>query len=159
MPLAFLFLKQDVVYRTVAILLAMLSDGLDGYFARRYQQSSRLGTLLDPLMDRLFVFFVIGVLMQEEAVSLWQVGALVCRDLSVLLFGFYLLFTGSISTYRFRAIWCGKATTFFQFLVFLSLTFGYKVPSFIFLIFILLGAMALIELYISKEETRSPMKG
>ena len=47
-PLAILFLKGGVLVRAVAIILAMLSDGLDGYYARRYSQCSKIGTLLDP---------------------------------------------------------------------------------------------------------------
>lgn len=150
-PLAFLFLKQDVSIRAVALILAMLTDGLDGFLARRFQLSSRFGTLLDPLMDRFFVFFVIVVLLGEGTIGFWEVLALVCRDISVILFGFYLVFSGKLTRYRFKAIWCGKATTFLQFLVFLGLTLNIAIPPFTYTLFILLGLMALIELYLSKE--------
>ena len=42
------------IYRLLAVLsfaLAALCDGLDGYVARRYNQSSELGAILDPLAD------------------------------------------------------------------------------------------------------------
>jgi CDP-diacylglycerol---glycerol-3-phosphate 3-phosphatidyltransferase len=150
-PLAFLFLKDDVVYRTIALILAMASDGLDGYLARRYKQSSAFGTLLDPIMDRFFVFFLIGIFMNEGSLGLWEVSTMVCRDFSVALFGFYLVFSGQLAGYRFRAIMCGKVTTAFQFLVFLGITLGYAIPPFVFSLFLILGFLALIELYLSKE--------
>ncbi|MGA8165444.1 MAG: CDP-alcohol phosphatidyltransferase family protein [Waddliaceae bacterium] len=152
LPLAFLFLNQHLMGRAIAIFLAMFSDGLDGFLARKYRQSSQLGTLLDPLMDRFFVFFVVGVLYQEGKLSALEVSTLICRDLSVLLFGCYLVLTGKLTTYRFRAIWCGKVTTFLQFMLFLGLTFQIEIPSFVFVIFVFFGALVLVELYLSKEK-------
>lgn len=154
LPLALLFLQHEIAYRAWSIILAMISDGLDGFLARRYQQSTKIGTLLDPLMDRFFVFFVIGILLQEGQLAPWQACTLLCRDISVILFGFYLVFTGKLTSYRFRAIWCGKATTFLQFVVFLALTFQFSVPSPVYFLFVFLGVLALVELYISKESTR-----
>jgi len=151
LPLALLFLKQDPSYRLSALSLAMISDGLDGFLARRYRLSSRVGTLLDPLMDRFFVFVVSYILMKEHQLALWQAGTLFCRDLAVLLFGLYLVCKGKLTTYRFRAIWCGKATTFLQFLVFFGIIWGIAIPHVFFSLFILLGILALLELYISKE--------
>ncbi|HEY4832532.1 MAG TPA: CDP-alcohol phosphatidyltransferase family protein, partial [Waddliaceae bacterium] len=129
----------------------MASDGLDGFLARRYRLATPMGTLLDPLMDRFFVFFVIAVLMQEESFTIWQASALLCRDFAVLLFGLYLVFSRKLTSYRFRAIWCGKVTTFLQFIVFLILSLECKIPSWCFLTFVLLGLFALIELYLSKD--------
>lgn len=150
-PLALLFLKQNTVSRILVIILAMLSDGLDGFIARRYRLATPFGTLLDPLMDRFFVFFVIGILLQEGSLTTWQACTLLCRDFAVLLFGLYLVFSRKLTSYRFRAIWCGKVTTFLQFVVFLLLSLGFNMPSWFFLTFVLLGLFALIELYLSKD--------
>jgi len=143
------------MYRTLVILLAMISDGMDGFLARRYRLSTKIGTLLDPLTDRFFVFFVIGILFHESTLSLWEIATLICRDFSVLLFGLYLVFTGKLTTYRFRAIWSGKVTTFLQFVVFLGLTLHFEIPSYLFGIFVFLGVLALLELYISKEDSKA----
>ena len=151
LPLALVFLKQNVLFRVIAIILAMITDGLDGYLARKYKQSSAFGTVLDPMMDRFFVFFLIGIFFNEGSLGFWEASTMVCRDFSVMLFGFYLVFTGKLSSYRFRAIWCGKVTTTFQFLVFLALSLGYIIPPVVYTLFIVLGCLALIELYLSKE--------
>lgn len=152
MPLAFLFLKQDMATRALIIAVAMISDGLDGFLARKTQTASKVGTLLDPLMDRFFVFFVIGVFLKENQLSLFEAVALLCRDFSVLLFGCYLVVKGKLATYRFRAIWCGKATTFLQFIVFFIITFQIPFPPAFYLVFYFIGLLALLELYLSRKE-------
>lgn len=151
-PLALLFLKQSIWTRGVAIILAMITDGLDGYIARRFGSISRFGTLLDPLMDRFFVFFIIGTFISENQLSYVDASALICRDFSVMLFGFYLVFTGKLPKFRFRAIWCGKVTTSLQFLVLLAMTFQLPIPEYTYSIFIVLGVLALFELYLSKSD-------
>ena len=151
-PLAFLFLKQNLWYRSSAIILAMFTDGLDGYIARRFGSISRVGTLLDPIVDRFFVFFIIGTLLSENRLTLFDASVLICRDFSVILFGLYLVLTGKLSKFRFRAIWCGKVTTSLQFLVLLAMTFHFHIPPYVYSIFVVLGFLALVELYMSKTD-------
>lgn len=153
-PLAFLFLKQEITWRLTALILAMLTDFLDGYLARRNQWQSRLGTLLDPLTDKFFVFMVLFTLIDENRLSFWEAGAMLCRDLSVIVFGVYLALRGYLARYQFRAIWCGKVTTTLQFLVLLALTLGYEVSVMIYGSFIFLGILALAELYLSPHEIK-----
>lgn len=134
--------------RAVAVCFAMVTDGLDGYIARRYKMTSPVGTFLDPLMDKFFVLFVVVTLIGEERISVPETVALFCRDFSVILFGLYLAISSKLGDYRFRSIWCGKATTFLQFLVLLALTFGFAIPNYFYFIFIGLGLLALVELYL-----------
>jgi cardiolipin synthase (CMP-forming) len=79
--------------RIVALLafsLAALSDGLDGYVARRYNQRSELGAILDPLADKLLLVSGIILLSLDSGkyffrIPLWLTGAIISRDLLVLL--------------------------------------------------------------------------
>lgn len=155
-PLAFIFLNENLTLRLFALTIAMLTDFLDGYLARRNQWHSRLGTLLDPLTDKFFVFMVLFTLIGEHRLSLWEAGAMLCRDLSVIVFGVYLALRGYLARYQFRAIWCGKVTTTLQFMVLLALTLGYEVPSILYGSFIFLGILALAELYLSPHEITTP---
>jgi phosphatidylglycerophosphate synthase len=150
-PLAFLFLVQNIYLRAFAILAATLTDGLDGYLARKKGWISRFGTLLDPLMDRFFVLFIIGVFLMEGTLEPWQAIVLLLRDGAVILFGIYLVLSGKLATWRFRAIWCGKVTTFLQFIFLFLVTLGHPVPDLFYALFIIFGMMALVELYLSKE--------
>ena len=67
----------------LAVLLLMVSgftDFLDGWIARRYHQISRLGQLLDPLADRLYIFATLLGLGLRDIVPWWLVALLVGRD-------------------------------------------------------------------------------
>lgn len=56
------------------------SDWLDGVLARRLNQVTRLGQMLDPFADRLFIFVTLIGLAWREVVPLWLVVAIVARD-------------------------------------------------------------------------------
>lgn len=153
-PLALCFLQENPLYRTIALLVALITDGLDGYIARRYGQTSRLGTLLDPLTDKFFVILVGTVFVQEGRLTLIEAAMLISRDFSIFFFGCYLLLRSHFSQFHFRAIWCGKITTVLQFGVLFALIWGVVIPPLAFGIFIMLGILALIELYLSPYELR-----
>jgi CDP-diacylglycerol--glycerol-3-phosphate 3-phosphatidyltransferase len=149
-PLALPFLYDDSFYRSLALILAMMSDGLDGYFARRYNQTSRAGAWLDPLSDKFFVAFVLVILLNENRLLPWEALTMLCRDFAVFLFSCYLFWQGQLSKYQVRAIWCGKVTTAMQFAVLLGLIYHTVFPPAIFIIFIILGLLSLGELYIQR---------
>lgn len=130
----------------MALLLALLSDGLDGWIARRTSSVSKIGTLIDPLTDKFFVLMALSLFIRQDKISLFEAACFICRDFSVLLFGFYLMVKGLFMNYKLRAIWCGKVTTFFQFMVLLALSLGYQIPSEVYTVFLLLGVLALFEL-------------
>ncbi|MBX3581556.1 MAG: CDP-alcohol phosphatidyltransferase family protein [Rhizobiaceae bacterium] len=73
-------LTDDWKLAFAAFVLAGVSDGVDGFIARRFNQRSRLGSYLDPMADKLMlvsVFVVLGVL---QELPLWLVIAAVSRD-------------------------------------------------------------------------------
>ncbi len=158
LPLGLFFLTHDIYTRTIVVVLALLTDGLDGYIARRYRQTSLFGTLLDPIMDRFFVMFTISILFFENKISYGESLTLFSRDFAVFLYGCYLMIRGKLSRVHFRAIMIGKATTFFQFLVILALIFHVQIPSFIYTLFVVLGFLALAELYLTSSHSRSQTK-
>ena len=151
-PLALLFIFENPYYRALAIILAMATDGLDGYLARKYHKTSQIGAFLDPLMDKFFVFFAVSMLILEGDLRLWEAIALISRDFAVLIFGLYLALQGTWSNFQFRSIWSGKITTTLQFFVLLGLTFQLTIPLYIFWCFIVLGILALFELYFIEQQ-------
>jgi CDP-diacylglycerol--glycerol-3-phosphate 3-phosphatidyltransferase len=80
-------------HRILALLsfaVAAVCDGVDGYIARRYNQMSELGAVLDPLADKLLL--VSGVVLltfdhrpQLEVIPLWLTGIIIGRDVVILL--------------------------------------------------------------------------
>ena len=155
-PLAFLFLIENSTFRILAILLAMLTDSIDGYLARRCKAVSRFGAILDPAMDKFFVFFALTILFLEKKLELWQSCSMISRDFFLLLFGLYLSLTGHWESYRFTSIRWGKVTTALQFLVLIGLTLGITFPSYFYCIFILFGLLAFIELWQIKKNSSLP---
>lgn len=146
LPLAFCFLSENVFVRCFALILAGISDVLDGYLARKLQKMSYLGTILDPIMDKFFVLFALGVFISEGQITIWDALAMLSRDIALLCFGSYLSLKGTLPTYRFRAIWWGKASTFLQFIVLIALACYFTIPPYVFATFIAIGVCALIEL-------------
>ena len=68
--------------RAIWLLIAAgLSDYLDGKIARRFNQFSRLGQLLDPAADRLYIAATLVALVVRDGLPLWWAVALVGRDL------------------------------------------------------------------------------
>ena len=69
-------------YLAIAILvIAGATDYLDGKLARILNQSSRLGELLDPLVDRLYIASVVIGLTIREVIPFWLLLLLIARDL------------------------------------------------------------------------------
>jgi CDP-diacylglycerol---glycerol-3-phosphate 3-phosphatidyltransferase len=146
-PLAFLFLQESASLRILAIVLAMITDSIDGYLARRSQSSSRFGAILDPTMDKFFVYFALSVLFLEGRVNLPQTLALLSRDFSLCLYGAVMLITRRWKTIQLQAIRWGKVTTAFQFLVLIAIVGGISFPWPIYALFVIMGYFAFIELY------------
>ena len=61
----------------------MLTDYLDGYFARRRNQVTRLGILLDPIADKLLTAAAFLSLVEMDAVPAWMVMIILGRELAV----------------------------------------------------------------------------
>ena len=144
-PLALVFLQDNPSLRALAIFLAMITDGLDGFLARRYQWKTIFGTIIDPIADKFFVFFALFILISEQPIETWKVLAMLSRDFAVVLFGLYLALSGTLSKQKFKAIWCGKITTALQLLVLVGLTYKIEIPIYVFFFFIIFGIMALVE--------------
>ncbi len=64
----------------IVIVVSSVSDFLDGIIARRFGQITRLGQLLDPAADRLFIFAAVIALAVREVVPWWIVAVIVGRD-------------------------------------------------------------------------------
>jgi len=93
-------------YRLIAFLcfaIAAISDGIDGYIARRYNQISELGKIIDPLADKLLLVSAVVLLsMNNEPhlrpIPIWLTATILSRD-AILIIGLLLIHYV-----------CGKAT-------------------------------------------------
>ena len=70
-------------WATGLFIVAMTTDWFDGRIARRRGYSSSLGTLLDPVADKLLVMSVLVVLLDQDVFAGWMVVAIVAREFLV----------------------------------------------------------------------------
>ena len=108
------------LHRLLAIFsfaVAAILDGVDGYVARHYNQWSELGTVLDPLADKLLLVSAIVVLSFDHGsrlvmIPLWLTGIIIGRDLLLCLGVVVVRFTVGKVTVRPRIT--GKIATVLQ---------------------------------------------
>jgi CDP-diacylglycerol--glycerol-3-phosphate 3-phosphatidyltransferase len=97
----------------VALLIfwvAAATDLLDGYLARRWGQVTTIGTLLDPIADKLLVSAALISLVQVRVVPGWLVVLLVGREFAVS----GLRSIAAVEGYTIKASELGKTKTFWQ---------------------------------------------
>ena len=66
------------------MFLAGLSDGLDGYLAKRFQWRSRVGGILDPLADKLLLVSVFIALAWVGLAPVWLAAIIIVRDIVII---------------------------------------------------------------------------
>nr|WP_233604585.1 CDP-alcohol phosphatidyltransferase family protein [Micromonospora sp. HM5-17] len=121
----FLVVRADVA-AVVVLAVGGLSDWVDGYVARRLRQVSRLGELLDPVADRLYILATLVALTAREVVP-WQFTvALLARE---------LVLSGNLAVlrrYGYRpppVHYLGKTATFVLLTAFPVLLLAHAVPA------------------------------
>lgn len=110
----------------VVIIVSSLSDFLDGIIARRFGQITKLGQLLDPAADRLFIFAAVIALAVRDVVPWWVVGVIVGRDVFLAVLGLVLAQRGygPLPVHHL-----GKLATFALFYALPLLVLGQAFPS------------------------------
>lgn len=101
--------EQADIWAFIVLVVAGASDWFDGYLARRLNQASRLGELLDPLVDRLYILATLIGLALRDVIGWWLVALLVGRDVLLLVLLPALRRSGRIAL---PVTFVGKAGTF-----------------------------------------------
>jgi len=74
----------------ILVLCMYFSDLLDGYLARKLNQVSEFGKIIDPLADKISVMTIALILVYLGRLPIWFVTVVVARDVLILIFGIYL---------------------------------------------------------------------
>lgn len=77
------------LWATVLLVIAAITDGLDGYIARKFNQVSDWGKILDPLSDKICITTVIVALLWLNILPLWFVVLVAGRDVLIFSGGIY----------------------------------------------------------------------
>ncbi|PXA67426.1 CDP-diacylglycerol--glycerol-3-phosphate 3-phosphatidyltransferase [Cryobacterium arcticum] len=110
----------------LVLAVSSLTDFLDGWIARRFNQITRLGQLLDPAADRLYIFAALIGLAWRELVPWWLVVIVVGRDVFLLGLGVVL------ANYGFGPLpvhQLGKVATFCLFYALPMIMLGQAFPE------------------------------
>lgn len=91
------------------IVMIWLSDLLDGYVARKLNQVSELGKIIDPLADKICVISIGIILLIQNIIPLWFVLVIVLRDILIFSGGIYLKYSKKIVP---ASNWIGKISVF-----------------------------------------------
>lgn len=121
MPFLYFVLTEKYSLAFFIFILASISDGLDGYLARRFQWQSQLGAFSDPLADKLLVVSSYITLTYNHHLPLWFTLLMVSRDVVII--------AGAIAWYRlfnkidFKPTLVSKSNTVFQLILIIVILF------------------------------------
>ena len=128
-----------VAAATLLYLWITLGDYLDGFLARATGQYSRMGALLDPVVDRLSALAGVVVCWHFDFLPHWALIVLAAREVATLILARMMLRRGV----DLEISWVGRVATFFTFAgLFWSLVFESWVTVAAFLIGVVLGIVA-----------------
>ena len=133
-----LLFYQRFLWALGIFVLAGLTDGLDGLLARRFGQQSQLGTILDPIADKLMLVTAFIVLSMRSVfpqplpshlpVPFWVTIAVISRDVFITVGA---LAINMMTGFRgFRPSWLGKLNTIIQIGGIAAIMFAPSVPHY-----------------------------
>lgn len=76
-------LQYGEIWAALVFVLGAATDGVDGYVARKYNQVTVVGKLIDPLADKLLVAAALVALVELGSLSTWVVLAILGREFAV----------------------------------------------------------------------------
>ncbi|MGB9179172.1 MAG: CDP-alcohol phosphatidyltransferase family protein [Pyrinomonadaceae bacterium] len=131
-----LLFYQKFTLGLAVFLLAGITDGLDGLLARRFDQKSQLGTILDPIADKLLLvtsFIVLSMpaisphpLPRHFPVPFWVTAAVISRDIFIIVGAAAINIVTGFR--RFRPSWLGKINTAVQILAIAAVLVAARFP-------------------------------
>jgi cardiolipin synthase len=105
----FALLTGKMGWAFAGFVIAGVSDGIDGFIARQFNQRTELGSYLDPMADKLLLVSVFVVLGYMNELPLWLVIAAVSRD--ALILGAVLLSTIMGNPVAMKPLFVSKVNT------------------------------------------------
>ena len=131
-----LLFYQRFFWALAVFVIAGLTDGLDGLLARRFKQQSQLGTVLDPIADKLMLVTAFVVLSMKSVfpqplprhlpIPIWVTIAAISRDVFIIVGAAAInIMTGFRG---FRPSWLGKLNTTVQIAAIALIMFAASVP-------------------------------
>lgn len=112
LPIVAALYAGDYTLALALFAIAALSDGLDGFLAKRFGWTSQLGRVLDPLADKLLLVAVFIVATWLGLIPVWLTAAAVARDLTISIGA--IIYRAWFGPLHGRPTIISKVNTFFQ---------------------------------------------
>lgn len=137
----FFYVGKGNIYAAAIFVLSGMTDVLDGYIARHYNQITKIGTLIDPLADKLMILTVLT--------SLWIKGIIPFFIILILLVKEILMVVGALILYKKQDIAIpankyGKATTVLFYIAIIFSIFGWPYGFTLMIIALFLAIVAFV---------------
>jgi cardiolipin synthase len=126
-PVVVLMLKDEFMPALVLFAVAGFSDAVDGFLARRYNWTSRIGGLMDPLADKLLMVSSYLTLGWLGLIPVWLVALVILRDLVIVTGA--VIYNARIEQVEATPSVVSKLNTLAQILLVLSVLFSQAVAA------------------------------
>ena len=141
-------MNNNILFAGIIFIIAGISDLLDGYIARKFHMSTKLGTVLDPIADKLMTFTILISFTTKGILSVWILIAMGVKEI--------LMLTGGAILYLFKGKQVlpsnkyGKIATISFYAATLSVVFRLAKPisTTLFLLTVALNLIAFINYFI-----------
>ncbi len=146
-PILVLLTRSEFQFALLLVAIAAFSDALDGYLAKRFDWTSRLGGFLDPLADKFLLVAIFLVLTGSGLIPVWLTAVVIGRDLAIVIGGFtYQWLIGEVYA---DPTWISKVNTFLQLMFVLCVVAqeGFALPGE--LVLLILGTSVFVSCLIS----------
>ncbi|MCX4188170.1 CDP-alcohol phosphatidyltransferase family protein [Methylophaga sp. OBS4] len=111
-PVVWALATEQYVLALILFAVAGISDGLDGFLAKHFHWESRLGSLLDPIADKLLLVASFATLTWLGLLPLWLLWLVLARDLIIISGG--LVYHYCIGQFELTPLWSSKINTTLQ---------------------------------------------
>jgi len=115
-PFLVFFCQKNYTYALYMIVLAGFTDALDGWCARQFDWQSALGSVLDPIADKLLIVTSFIALAWINQMPVWLIELVLFRDMSILMgvFAWYYVMRRGL---EFKPSWLSKINTVIELLL------------------------------------------
>ena len=114
-PVVWAMLEFDFRLALLLFAIAGISDGLDGFLAKHFQWQSRLGSILDPIADKLLLVACFATLSYLQLLPWWLFWLVIGRDL--LIVAGALTYHRVFGEFELKPLWSSKINTLLQILL------------------------------------------
>ncbi|SFK44992.1 CDP-alcohol phosphatidyltransferase family protein [Methylophaga sulfidovorans] len=114
-PVVLALLDERYVLALILSAIAGISDGIDGFLAKHFHWQSRLGSILDPIADKLLLVASFATLAWTGLIPMWLLWLVLARDIIIVCGG--LIYHYTIGEFELLPLWSSKINTALQILL------------------------------------------